>query len=231
MMVVKEGINSHELASKILSMEDSKNKSSPLHGRGMLRRIDLAGGEDALVRTYQHGGLLRRFAGGVFFTWPARPFRELAVTEKIRQRGIPTLNILAAAVERLWGPFYRGWLVTRELRGAHDLWTTLQNDVNHQTGRSLLGAVARGVRRMHLEGIYHADLNLKNILVRNENGEVGIYLIDFDRARLYPQEIPSLQADRNLRRLLRSVRKLDPQRQYISEEDWAAFGEFYHQGP
>jgi len=230
-MLVQEGIDAQGLASKILSAEDGTNESSRLHGRGILRRIDVADGEDSLVRTYRHGGLLGRSTGEVFFTWPARPFRELAVTEKIRQRGVPTLNIRAAVVERLWGPFYRGWLVTRELRGAQDLWTALRNDINHQTGRLLLRAVAGGVRRMHLEGIYHADLNLKNILIRHENGGIGVYLIDFDKARLYPQKVSSLQTRRNLRRLLRSVRKLDPKRQYCSEEDWTAFVEFYHQGP
>jgi tRNA A-37 threonylcarbamoyl transferase component Bud32 len=80
---------------------------------------------------------------------------------------------------------------------------------------------------MHLHGVYHADLNLKNILVRRENMEISVYVIDFDKARLYPRGVPLEQANRNLNRLLRSVRKLDPKMKVLSEEDWDVFMGFY----
>ena len=38
---------------------------------------------------------------------------------------------------------------------------------------------------MHREGVYHADLNLKNILLRVENGAAVSYIIDYDKARLF----------------------------------------------
>lgn len=231
LMLIQEGMDGRELASRVLAPEEERGESGRLYGRGLLRRVDVAGDESALVRNYRHGGLLRRLTGEAFFTWPPRPFSELIVTEQIRQRGVPTVEILAAVVDRMWGPFYRGWLVTREIRGARDLWSALQNGIGQQTGRSLLKAVAGEVRRMHGEGIFHADLNLKNILVRMEDGKIGVYLIDFDKARLYPGGIPSLLVNRNLNRLLRSVQKLDSRRQYFSEEDWIAFKEYYDQGP
>ncbi len=86
------------------------------------------------------------------------------------------------------------------------------------------------VRQMHRVGVYHADLNLKNILIRGDSEKIRAYLIDFDKARLYPHGIPVGQAKRNLKRLLRSARKLDPDRQHLSTEDWDAFMAFYEQG-
>jgi 3-deoxy-D-manno-octulosonic acid kinase len=83
---------------------------------------------------------------------------------------------------------------------------------------------------MHRKGVYHADLNLKNILIRSESEKIRAYLIDFDKARLYPHGTPLSQAKRNLNRLSRSARKLDPDRQHLSKEDWAAFMAFYEQG-
>ncbi|MFQ5849133.1 MAG: lipopolysaccharide kinase InaA family protein [Candidatus Binatia bacterium] len=231
LMLVHEELDPYLIATRVLHPAGMREQSTSFCGRGILRRIRFGSGDEALVRAYRHGGILRRVTGEFFFTWPTRPFRELALTEEVRQRGIPTLDILAALVERSWGPFYRGWLVTRELGGAQDLWMALRNDVSVWTQKLLLQAVARSVRQMHLQGVYHADLNLKNILVRWGNGEIKTYVIDFDKARLYPHEVPLGQAQRNLNRLLGSVRKLDPNRQYLSEENWAVFMDYYHQGP
>ena len=44
---------------------------------------------------------------------------------------------------------------------------------------------------MHREGVlYHADLNLKNILLRVENGAPVSYIIDYDKARLFLGRLP-----------------------------------------
>jgi tRNA A-37 threonylcarbamoyl transferase component Bud32 len=55
---------------------------------------------------------------------------------------------------------------------------------------------------LHREGIYHRDLNLKNIVVRREPDGVKGYIIDLDRAMLFLGEVPMTLARRNLDRLL-----------------------------
>ena len=206
-------------------------ESNPVlfHGRGRLRSLTLANGETALIRPYRHGGLLRSVTREMFLTWPPRPFRELVVTEEVRRRGIPTVEVYAACVERSWGPFYRGWLVTRQLQGGQDLWTAVQDGGFRKLGASqVLKAVATSLRALHREGVYHRDLNLKNILVRCEPDGVRGYIIDFDRAILFVGEVPMTLARRNLGRLLRSVNKLDPKREYFSANDWKRFVASYH---
>jgi len=201
-----------------------------LQGRGPLRRVKLPNGDVALLRRYHHGGALRRLTGGVFFTWPPRPFRELIITEELRRRGIPTVEIYGACVEPVCGPFYRGWLATRAIPGAQDLWAALQSGFVRDAGEErCLRAVAGSVRDLHRQGVYHADLNLKNILVRLENGSVTGYIIDFDKAKLFLESLPWRLAKRNLDRLLRSVCKLDPERRYFSLDRWDDFLKFYHQ--
>ena len=230
MMMVREGLEPYLGLEKFMLERESGKEASPFHGREGLRFFHLDNGETALVRAYHHGGILRHLTGDFFFTWPPRPFRELAITEEVRRRGIPTLEIFGAWVARAWGPFYRGWLVTRELEGAHDLWAALQGGYYVGTaGRSLLQAVAQSLRKMHRQGVYHGDLNLKNILVRQETGEIRSYIIDFDKARLFAGEVPPEKAQRNLSRLLRSVCKLDPDRQNLSQEDWDLFVHFYRE--
>ena len=201
-----------------------------LQGRERLRAVRLRNGGTVLLRRYRHGGAFRRLTGGMFFTWPPRPFRELIITEELRRRGIPTVEVYGACVEPVLGPFYRGWLATRAIPEAQDLWAALQSGFVRDTGEEVcLRAVARSVRALHREGVYHADLNLKNILVRLENGSVTGYIIDFDKAKLFLGSLPGRLAKKNLDRLLRSVCKLDPERRYFSLDRWDDFLKYYHQ--
>jgi len=203
---------------------------SSFQGREQLRSLSLRNGETALLRGYRHGGLFRALTRRVFFTWPPRPFRELAITEEVRRRGIATVEVYGACVAPLWGPCYRGWLVTKELAQAQDLWTALQSGLVRRIGvEFVLRAVAHTLKRLHTEGVYHRDLNLKNILVRSEADGVKGYVIDFDQAMLMLGRLPAELARKNLTRLLRSICKLDPRRELFSDNDWNRFLNYYHE--
>lgn len=207
-----------------------EERPSQFAGRAKLRSLRLHNGETALIRSYRHGGLFRLITGGYFFTWPPRPFRELGITEELRRRGIPTVEVYAACIEVIWRPWYRGWLVTRELSHAQDLWAAFQSGWVQELGvERVLAPVAKSLRALHREGVYHRDLNLKNILVRVECGKVKAYIIDFDKAKLYLGRLPTELANRNLNRLLRSIRKLDPEQKYFTAAGWHRFIEFYRE--
>lgn len=230
MILVREGLEEHLNPQTMLEQKWRVNEASPFYGRSPLSLLRLDDGDTALIRAYRHGGFLRRFTGDYFFSWPPRPFRELAVTLEARHRGVPTADVLAAWVKRTCGPLYRGWLITREIKGSDDLWAALQsNRYAEANGAALLQAAARSVRRMHRQGVYHGDLNLKNILVRREADQIKSYIIDFDKARLFPGEVPAKKARRNLARLLRSVGKLDPERRHLSRASWDLFIRFYNE--
>lgn len=201
---------------------------SPFRGREQLRLLEFKNGESALIRRYTHGGVVRLVTGRVFFTWPPRPFRELRVMEEARHRGVPTVEAISACVERVCGPFYHGWLATRRLNEAFDLWHALEQGIFRDLGgERILRAVAASIRLLHHSGVYHGDLNLKNILVRLEGADVRSYLIDFDKARLYSRSLSAAMAQRNLDRLRRSILKLDPGGKYLSEREWQLFLSFY----
>lgn len=206
-----------------------EKESGRFEGRERLRSLRLGNGDKALIRTYRHGGLLRQCSGGVFCSWPPRPFRELAITEEVRRRGIPTVETYAACVEQLWGPFYRGWLVTRELTDALDLWQVFKTGLVQELGiERILRAVADSLRALHREGVYHTDLNLKNILISEQQGCLKGYIIDFDKARIVLGNLPPELVRRNINRLLRSVNKLDPGRTHFSPAYWNQFVNFYY---
>lgn len=209
-------------------LDDRSQVMSSFHGREQLRSVTLENGETALIRAYRHGGLLRHITRKVFFTRPPRPFRELAITEEVRRRGIPTVEVYGACVAPLWGPFYRGWLLTKELKLAQDLWTAFNSGLVRTLGAELvLAAVARTLKALHREGVYHHDLNLRNILVRADSDGIKGYIIDFDQATVSLGSLPAPLVRKNLDRLLRSICKLDPHRQVISETHWQQCLSYY----
>jgi tRNA A-37 threonylcarbamoyl transferase component Bud32 len=174
-----------------------------LMGRGEVLLIKGKQGGVA-VRKYRHGGLLRRLTGDLFF-FGARPFQEVAVTEEVKSAGVPTLDILAAIKEHRWSRWYRGYLITRYLPSATDLISCLDNEPEGKRRRAIIEKAGEAVRIIHQAGIYHADLHLKNFLVEGKKG--GVYLIDFDKSKVFPRLKPSRRM-KNLKRLDRSAEKL-----------------------
>ena len=228
-MLVAPGLDGGALASRILNpgADTPAHAQARYFGRAELRALPLADGGHALVRSCRHGGLLRHVTRDWFVSRPPRPFVELAVTALARGRGLPVPEVLAALVAHGVGPWYRGWLVTREIEGARNLWAVLLEGVGDDEKRALLRQVGHFLRLMHASGIDHADLNLRNILVVNGASGPQIFIIDFDKARVFKRAVPTARARRNLQRLLRSVDKLDRERTRMRPEDWEALVDAY----
>ena len=97
------------------------------------------------------------------------------------------------------------------------------------TRQQILVMVSSLLRKMHHAGIYHADLNLKNILVKKIGDTMEGYIIDLDRARYQPLLKYSQRVD-NLLRLYRSLEKMGYVSSAITQEDLHTFVELYCDG-
>ena len=107
------------------------------------------------------------------------------------------------------GLIYRGALVTAEMPHARTLFEALR-DASDDAARGALAARAgRAVARLHDAGVYHADLNLTNLLVGPVASD-DVVVVDFDRARVRDGPLGRRARRRNLARLARSLAKLDP---------------------
>ncbi|MDE2234958.1 MAG: 3-deoxy-D-manno-octulosonic acid kinase [Gammaproteobacteria bacterium] len=155
-----------------------------------------------VLRHYRRGGLVRHFTRD-FYLWHGlentRPWREWRLLAYLYMQKLPVPQPVAAQVIR-HGLVYRGDLITRLIPETQSLAARLAEG---NIGRLPWIAIGACIRRFHAAGVFHADLNAHNILIGNQE---HIYLVDFDRgerrapARRWQQE--------NLRRLLRSLRKL-----------------------
>jgi len=177
-------------------------------GRGAAYGVELDGGLRAVVRMYRRGGLVSRLVRETYLGLRPRPLRELAVTAEARRRGVAVAEVLAARVEGRIA--YRGALVTAEVSGATTLHEALARASDPAARRALAAATGRAIAALHAAGVFHADLNLTNILVHPGPAGPGIALLDFDRARLCHGPLRRAARRRNLRRLARSLAKLDP---------------------
>jgi len=152
-----------------------------------------------LVRELARGGLAR-FAGNIHLGM-RRILRELHAVLRARRAGLNVPEIVACRATHAFGPFHRFTLVVREIAGARDL-LALARETEPARHRRIIADVAGEVRRMHEAGLYHGDLNVKNILLQGS----AVFFIDLDRAILRMARDPGLDAA-NLSRLNRSVEK------------------------
>lgn len=198
-------------------------------GRGALHYIPLGDGVKGIVRHYRRGGWVRYFLQDLYWDRPPRPFAELICTEIARQRGVPTVEVLGAGVKWNRLGLYCGVFITREAEGYRHLWEWLQMGKRGTEREVALITVAHVIAQLHQAGIAHADLNLTNILLNTTQEAATGLLIDFDRARVFPGPLSSSRRNRNLRRLFRSLSKLDPDRRFVSPADLQTFCYAYHE--
>jgi len=114
---------------------------------------------------------------------------------------LPVPRPLAALCEHR-GIFSTGAIMTARIEEAQPL-----ADLLPATGieSGLWAKVGRCISRFHRAGVWHADLNARNILL---TAEPSVFLIDFDRARFTPGH--AVAGKDNLSRLYRSLQKFWP---------------------
>lgn len=181
---------------------------SELSGRRPLREVTL-GEQTFLVRRFHHGGLLRWLTGERFLD-AERPFRELVLSARLRERGVRTPPVVAARARRLFPVGHMLEVVTRRVPRATDLGFALgrawRGELDRVVRHKLLTATGRFVAELHGHGLLHADLTPNNMLVNRsalDGAEPELWTIDLDGATLDRLDDPRRVA--NLRRLYRFI--------------------------
>jgi len=169
------------------------------------------------LRHYHRGGVPAKFCRDRYL-WlgleRSRPWREWYLLQTLYLRGLPVPRPVAARVCRE-GPVYRADIIT-EVVDASPLADWLGKK---RLPSALLTSLGQCLRRFHDEGVYHADLNARNILLDDEG---RVTLIDFDRGRL--RQPAGAWQRANLERLKRSLAKFRREQRHFAfdDEDWKA---------
>ncbi len=136
-----------------------------------------------------------------------RPFRELSASAVARERGIRTPAVVVGATYSD-GLYYRCDLITEVVSEARTLADILREGDDTRSRSIALARAGALVRQLAAAGVYHVDLNARNILLEEANHEPA-WVIDLDRSRILPGSSPSA-CDRMRARLIRSIVKVVP---------------------
>lgn len=173
-------------------------------GRGNAWFIETPHGP-VVLRHYLRGGWAATFSRqSYFFTGVSRsrPFREYHLLAELHALGLPVPRPVAALCEH-HGVISTGAIMTVCIAASITLADILAGD-DHVEG--LWTRVGKCIRRFHDAGVWHADLNARNILL---DADHQVFLIDFDRSRFRPGR--PVNGEGNLNRLKRSLVKLWPE--------------------
>jgi hypothetical protein len=177
-------------------------------GRSATALVELPESTEALVlRRLLHGGLLGPILGP-FFLGTRRPLRELRVTAELRRAGAPVPRPALAWGRRCAGPFWKLAVGTYLEPDAVDALAFLESEPPPSRLLRAAEAAGRAVRRFHDEGGRHADLQVKNLLIRERADGPECVIIDLDKARITPGLTPG-ERMAQLMRLFRSLLKRD----------------------
>jgi len=191
---------------------DKNELNNSYQGRSTCKTLlmESLGNESFIVREYWHGGMVGKIFKD-FFCDGMRPVRELSVCEAASNGGIKTTEIIAIIKSKVFGPLYKFRLITKEITASIDLIELLLHSGENQLfeqKKEIINELAKAVNDMHNVGIYHADLHLKNILVKSDpGGGVHVYIIDLDKSKQY-EKISFQRKMKNIMRLDRSVVKM-----------------------
>lgn len=187
---------------------------SELAGRGRVFSVPApAAGPDGaarwVVRHYFRGGALARHLGDRYLAVGSpRPVQEARAAAEARRRKIPTPSVVAGAVYP-GGLFYRADLVSEEIPDAADLAVVLfERDPPPVAPEAALVAAGTLVRSLEHAGVFHPDLNAKNIVLQPWRDGARAHLVDLDRC--CPRVVGVAGPTHPMRRRLeRSLRKFE----------------------
>ncbi len=166
-------------------------------GRGSVWMIKSDEGKWVL-KHYYRGGLYAKISRDKYL-WSGfdntRAVREFKLLSYMHSRGLPCPKPVAVQVKKS-GLFYTNDLITQYIQ--HNATFA---DIIMQSEPQLWRQVGKVIGRFHATGIYHADLNVHNLLIHGDD----IYLIDFDKGDIKHTQKNWPQA--NLARLKRSIEK------------------------
>lgn len=196
---------------------DAISSSSELPGGRAPARIVESEGIRLVLKQYRRGGLVRH-ANTEQYLWTGfertRAVREVRLLARLFESGFPVPRPIACRVEQSHLPaskpgfFYRAWLLTELLPECRSLDQLLSSDEDQTNLNPDWHYIGGELARFREANVYHADLNISNILF---DAKGQLYLIDFDRGReLQPQGKHNKKLQqRMLQRLLRSIDKLE----------------------
>ncbi|HWH53932.1 MAG TPA: lipopolysaccharide kinase InaA family protein [Gemmatimonadaceae bacterium] len=193
------------VAGTLYDYARSQSEARRLTGRAPVFAIPFPdASQRVVIRHNHHGGAFARLTRDLFRA-PGRAPIELAISERLRALRVPTPEFAAYAIYRAPLALCRSDVATMEIADSFDLSAALMSD-DAVLREQAWGAALRLVHTLSAAGARHADLNVKNVLLRpGVEFALDAIVLDVDRV-VFGGGFEQLR-EANLARLLRSARK------------------------
>lgn len=176
------------------------NAGSILGGRGFHTSVTIDGIGPVVIKHYKRGGLFRHLVKQTYVKWGKT--RCQVEYEQLQNAGKMGVSVSEPVAFAYCGEiFYRGWLITREIKHHKSLADLSKKDEKRMllAMEMLIDNVATLIRNR----LFHVDLHPGNVLADTDN---HIYIVDFDKARRFCGSRNTLR-DKYIRRWKRAVQK------------------------
>lgn len=124
-----------------------------------------------------------------------RAYRAFKAGQMLKQYGVFTPDTVAAGKKTIVGVPIRNFLITGEITGSTPLYKILEANISQR--QQIISQFGQVVGRMHAQNIFHGDLRLGNILVKQEKDKFIFFLLDNERTRKF-KELPCRLRLKNL---------------------------------
>jgi tRNA A-37 threonylcarbamoyl transferase component Bud32 len=168
---ISDAINPSMFLDRFLRTETQTDK-----GRGGLKLLSIDGKLFA-CRKYMHGGLGRALTKDLFFT-EKRALNEIEIMLYLKENNFPVVEPAGILVGEDF-PFKKPHLITMFEENVGDLLEFIKVSARKQRLRAIRN-LARFLWSLENLGIYHPDLHLRNVLVKDDG---RLIFLDFDKAR------------------------------------------------
>ena len=159
-----------------------------------------------VLRRYRRGGMMARVLGDRFlgvFPESSRAFLEYALLERMISLGLPVPMPVAAIAEKK-GLFIRCSMLEERIEDSRSVAEII---AERALSAEETDAIGMTIRRFMDAGVYHSDLNIRNILLRGTE----VFIIDFDKCALRRGDGWKKSVWDRLQRSFRKEKTLSPQ--------------------
>ena len=125
-----------------------------------------------------------------FLFRPSKCLTEVYTYEVMKKVGIPCPEVLACGERRIFGRLYENFIITEGIENSQDLdqyalvWKDLPKYEKKTIYKKISSIVLTQLKQAHKNNFFHYDLNWRNIMVRNQDGEWQAFWIDSPRGRI-----------------------------------------------
>ena len=128
---------------------------------------------------------------------------------------VPTIDPVLYLEKRVWGVLLSSYIAFPYIEKSASLLDAWPN-LDEQRRYKLILALAEIFGKMHSMGLYHGDLNWRNILVQDHPNEIILLLIDLDRS-VYKGEFNKKLASNDLSHFYRDMER-NSLKKYLRQE-------------